>query len=309
MCSLFCLNTVRQLTDPGTPVLIIIRALQKAKWKKGPSPSEHTADSELFFGEGNFVQRKPYLQCLVILSLLRERGLASLPSTESVAYYRLVLRSSRPAEVQRGQIASHYAALMDTSLGPAALCAFEDEVSDVQDDVSDDESSVSGDVDCDLPPVGDVASAPVMANGDGVVVESPSGGQRTVDASAFVASLDESECQLLVASRLSRKYHPQIPGITFEEHNEPGQRGHYKRLTIACPQARVGGDHCGNRFCCKRRGLGANQMKHFGPLEPEAYLAVWAANAHKFKNARKHKRWSPSVGQVRAFMRMKGWIS
>ena len=305
-----------------TPVLEVIQTLLGLGWRRGEAPSSHTLGTAKHFGTKSFVQQKPYLQCLCALPALFDRGLASLSSSQSMAYYKLVLRTDRPGSVELGKHHRDYeldlagAALQDLGMQPLPP-ADSDEDSDVpiagarllaaaSDDGADNPTACpAGDA---AEPTAGVLGAAVAAlscdaarAGQLVPCELRQGSASSAASRGDLA--DDAPCvgRVPVLPDLS------LPNVRLETHLSPGQRGHYARLVMACPLACS--SHGGGKLCCKHRNVGAKQTSTLGMREPEAFLGAWAAAAHRFQTQQAHMRYNPLVSEVRDFMIGQGWTA
>ncbi len=77
----------------------------------------------------------------------------------------------------------------------------------------------------------------------------------------------------------------------------------YSRIAVQCPCD----NHRGRPGCKKRRNNGDAQCAAHGPLEPYAYLGAWLVARTHFANRAAHVAYSPSPGDVAAYMAKMGW--
>ena len=103
-------------------------------------------------------------------------------------------------------------------------------------------------------------------------------------------------------SRDARRSQINAPTVRFDEHLQPGQRGHYRRLVINCPFAFTTHRKENGDPCCKHRNLGQRQTSAMGQQEPEIFLRTWAADAASYTSASAHIGWNPSLRQMRRWM-------
>ena len=303
----------RQPLDPNVPVMIVMRLLGRKGWRRGVVPDAHTADSAKHFGHVNFHAKRPYLQCLLVLDQLGQRGLSELSPKQPMAYYRLVLHSKAPGSVPLGKLAKDYTSELGSSIAQGAVrIVHSDWVAPASDDEEDAlmRAEFAEHADCgdghdmavgeqsgDAHEPGDLLSKKPHSSSD-----NPSIGQP--NELYPVNELGDP----IVSSFLARSvpYIPLMPNIRFEQHLEPGQPNHYKRLIVNCPLA-----NCEHRrvgaACGKKRNMGQRQTAKFGEREPEGYLGAWAAAADRFTSSEAHVRWNPSTAQVRKFMVSRGW--
>ena len=294
--------------DSDLPVLIIMRALMAKGWQRGEPPNLHTFDSVKLFGEKDFVARKPYLQCLLVLQQLFDRGLTGLSSVEPNAYYRLIMHAQRPADIRIGQQSKEYDKQADSvviqNMVVDPLPAHESE--DEEAETSATLALFAEEMDQDAGPA-QVTSVQQKASDQG------SDGQRlgrveyggSSGSGGAGSDLVVEDGEPITPSH-RRQWTSSLPNITLDVHLSPGQRGHYRRLIIACPYAHT--HHADGKYpCMKHKNLGQRQMAALGPREPEAFLGAWAAAADRFPNCQAHVAWNPSVAQVRAWMTSQGW--
>jgi hypothetical protein len=296
---------IRQPLDPGTPVLVVLRLLGRQGWSRGQLPDWHTETSDKTFGQEKFVHRKPYLQCLLILDQLRQRGLQELSSSQPIAYYRALLHSPSPASIPLGKKCDEYIVAMarDVARGhvsPLAMEALMAPCSDVEE-----EDTFEGNFD-------DPASGEEALPQDRPIVCPVSEGQLVVatDTPGQLAyrmdSVDVSG--IVVNLGWPFEYVPRLRNVRLEEHLQPGQPGHYRRLIMTCPLAHCRHRQAGKGECQKKRNIGQSQTAAFGDREPEAFLGAWAAAASQFEARQSHVRWAPPRNVVRDFMVSQNWL-
>ena len=295
-----------------------MRRLNDCGWKNGQRPVSHTARSPKLYGDSGFVSRKPYLQCLLVLDSLLERGLAALSSSETMSYYRLVMFSAHPAQIPLGQRSGHY---------DAELRKLEDLPRPMQlDPIAPRDSEEESDepIGSNMPRKGIVSQRPALDSGAGVALvpravasaasgsvpagPAVSGGQASPSKSPRLSYSPSSDSDPVISGPGTPEFLPPVlPNVRVEVHGQPGQRKYYRRLIIACPLGRC--QHSGTTACMKHRNFGRRQVGLLGPREPEGFLGAWAAHASQFESRAAHVRWSPSVRQVRAFMVGQGWLA
>ena len=328
----------RNWLDNGTPTLLVLEQLKRAGWDRGPSPALHDASTPRLFGEDKFANKKHYLQCLLSLGQLGQKGLIALPSGQSSWYYRAVLASEHPAGVAPGALARDYKALLfghgqervtadDGGEGPRlAIC--DASASDADSGAEDAVMSIvrAGDLANEEPPVNEAAGQFPQALLDADQSVEPGqavAGQSPVDrpdapsprasssssgSGADSADGDGEVVALRSDGQFAANYNARRPVnecIRVEEHLQPGMPGHYRRYTTICPLASSG--HCAVVACGKRRNCGAAQMGSLGRAAPEAFLMVWREKASSFGSKADHQRWSPTWSEVRRYMVAQGW--
>ena len=298
----------------------------RAGWARGVAPRLHLEDSPQLFGQANFAQKKPYLQCLVAGPRLRECGLSALPSGQSSWYYRAVLAAKDPSGVPQNLSVKEYKALLNVdgqepqpgALEDAAgMLALEDAVdSDHDSDSSNAEIAMrfprtrkdlapQPEVRLPLPPPDDGPRC--VAQGGRAAIPRDARPVGSEDRARSSSSSSGSSSGRLVAmpGQYIQARQPVHDCIKVEQHLFPGQEGYYRRYTTQCPLARTG--HCSVVACGKRRNCGQAQMGRLGPAAPEAFLMVWRNAASSFATKQDHQRWSPSVADVRRYMVEQGW--
>ena len=99
-----------------TPALVVLEALLQEGWRaarKEKVPESHHLGVALRFLPCDFVQWKPYLQCLLSLELLLHKGLQSLPSRgQCPGFYQCILDSPTPANIPHGENSKFYSRLL-----------------------------------------------------------------------------------------------------------------------------------------------------------------------------------------------------
>ena len=95
--------------DHRTSTLSLLDILASQQWVLGQPPSSHTLTTPLVFSLKDPVAMKAYLRCLVGLdTLVSERGLRALPSSQAAEYYSCVLESVQPDLVPLGKDRATY---------------------------------------------------------------------------------------------------------------------------------------------------------------------------------------------------------
>ena len=290
--------------DSEAPLLMIMRELHLRGWTRGDAPAVHTLDSPKFYGSKAFIHRKAYMQCLLGLDILVDSGLERLSSKQPIAYYKLLLKSTRPASVPLNKKALEYEELgQDCNIvidirGELPAAPHE---GDEESDAPMGEGGPPCHALMNIGPQVDGAGNALMDRVDG----SDSAEQASEDEAESSASSSGSS-EVLGDQRLPRRPITSLPNIAIEEHLEPGQRGYYIRLRIMCPFRNC--KHSGSWECRRNRNFGHWQTRHFGQREPEAFLGAWAEAAPRFRSRRAHIKWSPSTNDVKAFMQRQGWL-
>ena len=96
--------------------------------------------------------------------------------------------------------------------------------------------------------------------------------------------------------------------IIEDKHDDAAKSISYKRLEVVCPCSGSKHFQKGKAACRKRRGLDSGQTRHFGSLEPAAFLGAWLADRAKLKTRAKHVRYVPSKARVERYMRDNGML-
>ena len=89
--------------------------------------------------------------------------------------------------------------------------------------------------------------------------------------------------------------------VHIESHLEQGEKKYYRRLTIECPESER---HCG---CSRRRNTGEAQTR-LGPMEPYAFLGVWARCSPLCSDRLEHMEFEPPDDLVKAYMTEHHWL-
>ncbi len=295
---------VRDVFSSDVPVFVLLQRLSAIGWAPGPALEVHSVGSDRHFGVRDFVRRRCYLQCLLALDELGQRGLQSLRSDQHPLYYQRVLEAASPAEVLCGLPAQAYKKSVFENV--STVPALED--LHVEDEGGDSDSSAvvtgGGCVASAVPVrVNSRQGAPVaLAATDGAAQRVEQVVQRQGNSSSSTASSSSSssssESSLVVSAAPSSVRPALLPGLSVEEHLGPAEAGHYRRFCMQCP---LGPGH--HEGCRKKRNAGPRQMANFGQREPEAFLAAWAAAASRFSTKAEHVRFTPSAAEVRLQLR------
>lgn len=286
------------------PVLVLLQGLKGSGWEERPAPPAHNMSTPKHFGTANYVMRRHYLQCLLSLASLVERGLVSLPSGQSPAYYKSVLTcqdlaalsaepgtsSTRPrAAVQDGDSmdedvvvrAPRGAPQLREALGQCAGGAVS--------------AGRRGHLDRSL----DVPQCPRQPRG----VAAPGMPGRVSSSSSSSSSKgsgDDVDSDDVVAPAPVGHALPYLPSpyrITLDVRRSPGEPGHYRRLCIQCPASGTGHYHPG-RLCKRYRNMGPAQCSRYGEREPELFLLAWADAHARFPDRAQHVAFQPTVADV-----------
>ena len=280
--------------------MVLIKALIARGWTFGKAVASHTLETPRVASDIDLVERKPYLQCLLFLSDMFDKGMTGLSSTQAPKYYSAVLKAASPGDVAVGHDQKYYEAILKGQSQPMA------DLDNGQSDVvvmqgrrsampqSGDEQP---DMEFDAEPWQAVSAMPLRGSVHAIADhEHPA-----ADSIIGQGQRHRHELDQLLHS---------VPGLTFrlDEHLEPNQPGHYRRYVVRCPLAgcRHKMEDLG-RTCKKTRNIGPSQTS-LGPKEPLAYLAVWANHAEQHKSADEHIKWRPSSAQVREYMLAAGWL-
>ena len=301
----------RSPMDDLTPTMFVIRALQRAGWlRHADIPALHTSTSLKHFGESNFVRRRSYLQCLLSLDTLRERGLAELSSSQAPSYYRLVLTAATPGNIPVNQGSRHYDAMVkEMDSLPIMLQPVAAEESDEDSDLP----IGSADPDHVLPPPAaartqqsGLASSSSRVASSGLATQH--GGNPADSASVFSKNeVTSDDVNMSVASAES------FPSVTlsnihYEEHWDARRKCSVKRLVATCPLGETNKKHFVRGCCCQKfRSIGQRQELGLGQRAIEAFLGCWLASRDSFPNREAHVKWNPSKSQIKQFMTQQGW--
>ena len=308
------------LLDKSCPTYSIMRQLKDSGHStvsRTITHSAHNSDDLVIDGSQAF-SKKFYFQ--VLLDLPKHLALCDpLPSNQPQNFYKLLLRGE---EVRPRLGDKEYKRLI-------ALGDGDDVVHDlvpVANEVAVEDLVVRSDTDSDICVAGGRASLTIDdkqqeeggglvdpgpasdAGGDGVESEhgstadpekTPSGHAASSDGSqtSDSESAEESGCDITVSS-VRRKFNwYEVPGggrISLQYY-QPRSRTAYKRWQLFC------GRDCHGR-CSRYRSVSTGTCKHFGILEPVAFLMVWRDLPLKAENGILHRRAIP------ALVAMKAWL-
>eukprot|EP00972_Heterocapsa_arctica_P066872 9868174-Heterocapsa_arctica.AAC.1 len=97
----------------------------------GLAPKEHGLHTAKVIGSlKSILQKRAYLKCLISLGSLLDKGLQTLRSGERQGYYKALLSSSTPANVQLCMDVKYFKALWHCKPGAEVLDASSQEESD-----------------------------------------------------------------------------------------------------------------------------------------------------------------------------------
>lgn len=315
------------------PEILIIDELLRRGWRHGNRKEPHVLgeagpDAHIF----KYIPGRPakhYLQCLISLSSLTERGMQSLHVGQPVGYYLALLQAQNPGEVQPGQRADFYQALVrdgggdlalvGLALAPAAplanMAGFHHQPgnrgdSDVIDESDSDappalQRPLLQDVDADPEGVRQVqAPPPRLAASMSASSSSSSSSTSSSDTDSSAPPdlqgpvdadvVDEDEGSRGVAMA-NVDYPSTLEGQPLSLDDFQGANGvRYKRLLLRCRL------HPG---CMKYRSISDRQCATLGPWEPMAFLAVWNRMATQDMTGRQHRQaCKPSKDDMRAWL-------
>ncbi len=322
------------LLSPDTPALIILESLLNDGWAIGDRTEPHAIhDGQRVIASVDCVDCKCYLQCLVAMHTLEQRGLQTLPIHQHNLYYKLVLGSERPADIACGQPVKAYAALL---AGGVAASALEVHAAIAQDHIEDRPFSCRN---LALPEpttrrtVHSSAIGARVPQEERVALMNLAWAQPSLATSAEDAapSQDVPPAEPLRAAEMAQGHggfdDPPTDDVPFtasgsltalpaswvegqpvhcEVRNVPGE-AHYRRYSVRCPLSCTA--HAGKTPCMKRRGAGPAQCARFGDLEPIAFLGAWLKSAPRHLNRAAHVNSAPTPQQVEAYMRHRGWLN
>jgi len=267
--------------DNGCPELLVLEYAAALGWHPGDRDTPHLlmddpAGKVFKYSKSSM---KSYLQCILSLEDLHDRGLESLPVGQLQKYYRCVLLAQQPNGILVNRPDPEYAAQLKALvagehapmvLPPLPLppppapppLALEDGASDA---VLDDES-------------------PRPALEDEATSSSSSSSQASGSEGGGVLGDDDDDDE--------RVYPEECQGfkIRLDKHAPRG----YSRLQIFCQL---------HKECCKYRGIGHNQMKTYGWREPLGFLMVWVQKGEEGQSAEEHrKRVKPTRAEIKAWL-------
>ena len=311
------------------PVLVLLRTLAAQGWTQDGEPRAHTALSERHYGDFDYVARRSYLQCLVSLDTLLQRGLLCLPTKRSENLYKQILVADSPSTLidqsvdgqcsmpeggqavlrgssdiasgQSSDIASAPVSKRHRTLPVVSLAALSPSVS----------GSGSGHTDVQGQAIGSSVEHPAAAASsvDPTDHTEDSGSDSDSGSSSGTSSASGATSDVeVIVSRTEWK--PQLAAshkIAFDEFGQCGQAGHYnyRRLYLKCPLAGEGHFHC-TKTCKRWRNIGSFQCSQFGAMEPELFLLAWADNASQFESRDAHMKFKPSKEDLDTALRKYG---
>ena len=299
----------RDYLDAGTPVFFIVKKLGDDGWTMGVPPKDHGLNTPKIIGSPDTIMsKKAYLKCLILLRSLLGKGLQTLRSGQPQGYYKALLFSSTPANVELGRDAKYYKALLNSQLVAEVLDQSDQEESDadvmqapsvpaistlspfaraVQNPVP--HNSV---VSVPSQATGSKASNNLQGDGEPQLKARPIAG--TLDAAGNMVDSDSDTVDIVpnIAPPLSLKYK-----LRFDAGSHKGGTA-YNRLRIECPLSCCAHFDVG-KTCGKYRNLGIAQTRNFGPREPEAFLIAWAESASQFQTRAAHLNHEPSLNDIR----------
>ncbi len=255
-------------------------------------------------GEQRFVERRAYLQCLLSLERLRNDGLVLQPSAATAAYYEVVLRARRPGSVPLFRPAQVYKGLLgsepasgqcdpengdDGARSPSALSDTPVIGATLRLDGPQQGPTPPADARQDPDPQGQARRIPAVS-------PESSDSDSTSSATSSCASAVPTAPRTVTAAPYEQCVARDICTIRSERH-KPGS---LPRLYADCPLRH--GAHFSVHGCRKHRNTGSAQCSRHGPLEPEAYLAAWAAAAGRFHTREDHMRYVPDRAAVREML-------
>ena len=286
----------------------------------------HLRVSSDFQSQLPFRQKKPFLQCLATLEQLLDRGLSSLLPGLPTAYYKLLLRATRPQDIPVNHTAVEYTRLLALK-GPVSL-----DEADSPSEIVPLDNWASSDVPMSAPASGmDTpwqARARGHAHGQRAAIAAHHAGSamwpatqrmlkkaKTAEASLRAAPLHDAPRDDLgsglagpsgAASGAAKKRKRgsssqrvgQIEGqeLRLEERGSEGARGSYRRYIVTCPYHTDA-----DTLCWKKRNTGKTQTKSLGQAEPRIYLGTWLSRAADYVTRKDHMDWKPGLADVRAY--------
>lgn len=275
-----------------------MQSLRGLDFKYAKPPDEHTQRSRKAMGEeeSDFVPRKPYLQCLIVFTQLRKKGLTKLSSTQNQAYYRCVLRSDAPATVPLQARDEEYKAILEKHSTPTDECtAFlnQNAALALRDRHSDDNA---GDDEDDFHiPLRRRIRLWLPNRRRTVVYDSCSDSEAEMSDDDAVDDFHGHIDDLIT---VQTTFEVEGQRVYQETHLHPGQPGHYVRYKVRCPYH----ERPENKWCSRCRNIGPAQCA-LGKNAPIAYLGVWLKHHSQYSSAAGHiGQCRPSTQEVHEYM-------
>jgi hypothetical protein len=246
-----------------------------------------------------------------LFAKLTAKGLRVLPANASAAYYRAVLSTERPAEVDHRLAAKQLMELVDEGNDPIqpldATGVFvqepmwngclEDDPA-FADDV-DPEDIIDPDLDIPLPPALNSAGRPrrgpttesssCSSSDDGSPSESGAGGSSSSEMLVCRRFFEPEAIESRARLRLAPSF---IEGqkVKVEKHTATQ---HYCRIGVICNRCDI---HEGRRKCFKWRNVGQAQYLGLEGIDgPVAFLRCWLQKSSSFASRVAHIRYNPSL--------------
>ena len=292
------------LQDDRAPVLALVDALAAGGWQ----PTQHRVlhrpvpPGVLQYDARDLLAKRLYLQCLLLLPGVFERGQEPFSSTETPLFFRMLKKGrSVPVGLTPAAMRQHAAECGEVE----GLCGADDEAMRPLVAVPQPPSHAAADTDDEYapdvpfqprrPPVAD-AQGSGDSGSDFAAEGSHAGEQHGAAAVAEPAaqrsgseSLEGSDRELLFAVQDAAAAEQSLPqriaGMpTSVLRGHPGRC--HARLVMQCPS------HAG---CSRSRSI-ALQVGRFGQQASAIYLSCWAARAHLTREA--HRRYRPSVADM-----------
>lgn len=273
------------------PVLGLVEAVFELGYQPIRCKKIHRPENVALQYDGRkLASKRAYLQCVLCLDALYEKGLTQLSSTATEKAYRYCLSAANLADFDWSPAAIRRrlsgAALGEANIPLLALARPEIPVEDAQPQFG----LVWGQSDSSVAPSTPPAVSPLpLPDGEDEGVATPPAGAAALEA------LPDIEEEIAVDGESDEDWSVPltIAGMTVSlSENNRGQQG----IRIACPWHGLD--------CRKFRTLSLWQDE-FGENAPVDYLATWAAGG-EHRDQQAHVRWFPRREDVRAYLAARG---
>lgn len=318
------------LRTQTTPAWILFRKLAEDGWSMGDVDRHDLPLEDNNYSPNGVVGKKNYLLCLLDLERLAQRGLETLPANKIDSYYRVVLKSEKPADVEPDAGVIEFRKQLkeidddDAHEIPLALQADFHDPSVIKNLLPEPLMDLPGEVDAASavgiipymvassssgaasssdPPAAIVAAAPPAP----VIHPTDSSGS---SESASSSSGDESVAQpvvsLSVDTRPTLIYGEHIEGQKINIGTHYTKRTKYYRFHVVCPCTNT--THRDTHICQKYRNTGPMQTSKYGIAEVYAFLGLWLRRAAIETSKIDHGKYRPKDSDIAAYIREKEWV-
>ena len=314
------------LADPKVPILLLLERMRSLGWVDSSKdrPAKPSTEPIATVFSKALVLCRSYLQCLVHIESLWEKGLRRLPHSAPVSFYSMLMRSEEPGKLDPKLSAKQLSRMLLASKPQSELRAGAGEAFVF----SDDEAPLLGDDELGEPEREDSASeapgaAAAVIDDEGFVMSDDEGGEVPVaDASGDDGGSGAGHCSGSTGSGSCAG--PDSSGASGTSSSSSNEDGYVAEGAPPVPKApknwtfgeisirRDDFDHATDPTrshrrllvqclvhpgCSKRRGVGPGQCSRLGELEPYAFLVAWCEDA-ALAGEDLHSRHKPTEAHV-----------